>query len=174
MPLKVTKSSYLAYIKSKCKSWCPCQIEGLALATGIDTEYDLIRESKHPLVIETDSKPVYEALQLVNKGKFSSNATMSSLLTNVNRTPIQTKHISGKARLNPIPDLQSRIPPTCTSEVCSVRKFLSQSMDAALEDGPKNIAIKEEDSSPGYANRNARKTAQSSNQACCEAKTLLT
>ena len=109
----------------------------MSLATGIDKEYQLIRESKHPLIIETDSKPVYEALKLVNKGKFSANARMSSLLTNLNRTPIHAKHISGKAKLNPIADLQSRIPPDCTSEFCSVKKFLNHSVETILEDGPK-------------------------------------
>ena len=45
----------------------PCEIEGLALAVGIDKEYDLIHESIHPLIVESDSKPVDEALRLINK-----------------------------------------------------------------------------------------------------------
>ena len=58
-------------------------------------------------MIESDSKPVNEALKLINRGKFSTSARMSSILTNMNRTPIIARHISGKARLNPGADIQS-------------------------------------------------------------------
>lgn len=38
-------------LPDKCKNWQPCEIEALAFAVGIDKEYDIIRESKHPLLI---------------------------------------------------------------------------------------------------------------------------
>ena len=129
-------------LPEKCKRWCPCEIEGLGLAVGIDKEYDIIRESKHPLIIETDSKPVNEAMKLINQGKFSTNARMSSILTNLNRTPIKTRHISGKAKLNPMADIQSRIPPACNSEHCSIHKFLTETMDSILGDNARYNAIK--------------------------------
>ena len=71
----------------------------------------------------------------MNKGKFSTSARISSILTNVNRTPLKVKHISGKAKLNPLADLQSRIPPECTAEFCSMRKFLNEAVETILEDG---------------------------------------
>ena len=161
-------------LPTKCAKWCPCEVEGLGLAVGVDKEYDLIRESKLPLIIETDSKPVSEAIKLINQGKFSSNARMSSILTNVNRTPIKPIHISGKAKLNPIADLQSRIPPECNSDFCSVKRFLEETTDAILEDGPKLGAIQNHQTFPVFTNRTSWKKTQMENQACCETRKMLT
>ena len=161
-------------LPEKCKKWSACEVEGLALAAGVDKEYDLIRESQHPLIIETDSKPVHEALKLINNGKFSASARMSSFLTNINRTTITSKHISGKARLNPIADLQSRNPPECHSEACSIHKFIDDKIDSVIVDGAKNCSIvNTSESSAGYTNRESWKSAQNSNAACSEAKKLL-
>ena len=117
-------------LDSRCQNWHPCEIEALAFATGIEKEQDIIRESKHPLVIMPDSKPVHEAVKRINQGKFSTSARMSSFLNNVNRFRIQSKHVSGKAKLNPIADIQSRIPAECNSELCSIHKFIEQQWSA--------------------------------------------
>ena len=53
---------------------------------------------------------------------------MSSFLTNVNKTKIESKHISGKVKLNPIADLQSRNPADCRSEFCSICKFINETI----------------------------------------------
>ena len=47
---------------------------------------------------------------MINEGKFSSSARMSSFLTNVNKTKIESKHISisGKAKLNPASTLEQK------------------------------------------------------------------
>ena len=156
-------------LPDKCKNWQPCEIEALAFAVGIDKEYDIIRESKHPLLIQPDSKPVHEAVNLINNGKFSSSARMSSFLTNVNRTRIISKHISGKAKLNPISDLQSRFPSECNSEYCSIHKFIDESVHGDIEDESRNCKIE----TVGFANRESWKNAQMSNQACSVAKQML-
>ena len=161
-------------LPNKCIKWCPCETESLGLAAGIEKEYNIVRESNKPLIIETDNKPVFEAIKLINKGKFSARARMSSILTNVNRTPIKIRHISGKAKLNAMADLQSRIPPQCTSEHCSIRKFLENTVDSIIEDGPKNNSIKLNDTGHAYANRSAWLNAQYANQAINEARKLLT
>ena len=160
-----------AKLPEKCQKWSPCEIEALAFAAGIDREYDLIRESKHPLTICPDSKPVHEAVQQINKGKFSTSARMSSFLTNVNRTPIESKHISGKAKLNPISDLQSRYPPDCTAEYCSIHKFLDEAIDATVDDGAKNCHLQ---NNSNYNNRESWKAAQLNNQACSLSIQMLT
>ena len=157
-------------LPDKCKKWQACEIETLAFAVGIDKEYDLIRESKHPLIICTDSKPVHQAVKLINSGKFSTSARMSSFLTNVNRTRIETRHISGKARLNPLSDLQSRSPAECDSEYCSVHKFIKDAIDSVVDEGAKNCKVIE----IGFANREAWRNCQEANQACKTAKKLLT
>ena len=84
-------------------------------------------------MVYPDSKPVHEVIKLINKGKFSTSARMSSFLTNINRTKIESKHISGKAKLNPYSDLQSRIPAECNSEVCSVHKFINENIDSIID-----------------------------------------
>ena len=158
-------------LPEKCKKWSPCEIEALAFAVGIEKEYDLIRESKLPLIVCPDSKPVHEAIKMINEGKFSSSARMSSFLTNVNKTKIESKHISGKAKLNPISDLQSRNPADCHSEFCSIHKFINEAIDSIIDPGAKNNNISE---SLGFSNREAWKAAQNSNQACAVAKHLMT
>ena len=157
-------------LPEKCKKWSPCEVEALAFAAGIDKEYDLIRESAQPLVICPDSKPVDEAVKLINSGKFSASAGMSSFLTNVNRTPIISKHISGKAKLNPMSDIQSRYPASCQSEYCSVHKFLNDMIDTTVDASSKNCKIAAD---TGFNNREAWKSAQFGNQACMLAKQLL-
>ena len=159
-------------LPDKCQRWSPCELEAVAFAAAIDKEYDIIRESKHPLIITPDSKPVHEAVNLINQGKFSTSARMSSFLTNVNRTKIQSKHISGKAKLNPISDLQSRIPSDCDSEICSIHKFIEERIDAVIDPGAKNCKISV--ANDVSLNRVSWRTAQQSNQACSVAKQLLT
>ena len=148
------------------------EIEALALAAGVNREYDIIRESKHPLIVQPDSKPVHEAIKLINKGRLSSSARISSFLTNINRTRIESKHISGKAKLNPLTDLQSRYPPECTSQSCSIHKFINEAIDGVLEEGLKLTNISH--SSSGFTNLVSWKKAQESNQACTVAKQMLT
>ena len=169
---KVAVRYHSTKLPDKCKKWSPCEIEALALAAGINREYDIIRENKHPLIIQPDSKPVHEAIKLINKGKFSSSARISSFLTNINRTRIESKHISGKAKLNPLSDLQSRYPPECSSQSCSIHKFINEAIDGVIEDGLKlgNIS----NTSPSFSNRAAWKSAQEANQACTVAKQMLT
>ena len=168
---KVPVRYHSAKLPDKCRKWSPCEIEALALAAGINREYDIIRESKHALIIQPDSKPVHEAIKLINKGKFSSSARISSFLTNINRTKIDSRHISGKAKLNPVSDLQSRYPPDCTSELCSVHKFINETIDSVIEVGANLSSISEVTS--GFTNRASWKVAQEANQACTVAKQLL-
>ena len=96
---------------------------------------------------------------------------MSSFLTNCNRTQIESRHISGKAKLNPLSDVQSRCPPECKSEFCSIHKFINEAVDSVVDEGAKNCNITNKSS--GFTNRNSWKSAQESNNACTTAKQLL-
>ena len=89
---------------------------------------------------------------------------MSSFLTNVNRAKIETRHISGKAKLNPLSDLQSRSPPDCHSEFCSIHKFIEESIDNIIVEGAKNCSVNA--STQGFTNKESWKSAQELNQAC--------
>ena len=167
LPVRV----HSAKLPDKCRKWSPCEIEALGFAVGIDKEYDIIRESKLPLIICPDSKPVHEAVKMINEGKFSSSARMSSFLTNCNRTRIVSKHVSGKAKLNPIADFQSRNPSECNAEFCSIHKFINEAVDSPVDEGAKNCRICHDDKH--FSNREAWLNAQNSNQACVIAKQLL-
>ena len=156
-------------LRNKCKKWAPCEIEALALAAGINKEFDLLRESKLPIIICPDNKPVHDAVNLINSGKFSTNARMTTFLANINRIPVISQHISGKAKLNPIADLQSRAPSTCNTDVCTIHRFVEESIEGVIDPGAKNSSI----TNDPYTNRVAWKTAQMKNPACALAKTLL-
>ena len=164
---KLTVRIHSTKLPEKCIKWSPCDLEALALAVGVDKEYDIIRESRHPLQVRPDNKTVHEAIKLINEGKFSTSARISSFLTNINRTPI----ISGKAKLNPFSDLQSRAPPDCT-EGCSVHKFINEAIDAVVDEGAKNCKI-DSNISVGFSNRSSWLQSQQSNQACNIVKKLL-
>ena len=98
---------------------------------------------------------------------------MSSFLTNLNRIPIISNHISGKAKLNPVADHQSRFPSQCQSDVCSICRFVDETIAAVLEPEAKNCSIVTE-SNEGFASRSAWKQAQNENKACQLTKHFLT
>ena len=100
-------------LKDQCLKWQPCEIEGLSIATAINTEYNLLTESKHLILILADSKPVADAIRKIQEGKFSTSSRINRLLTNINKLPIIVKHISSKFKLNQAADLQSRYTPLC-------------------------------------------------------------
>ena len=157
-------------LKETCKRWSPCELEALACATAIEKEYDLIRESKKPLMVCPDSKPVHEAINLIKKGQFSTSSRMSSFLSNINRFPLQT--ISGKANFNPIADHQSRFPSDCSSELFSVCMFIDETIAAVLEPAAKNCSLATNDLE-GFSSRTAWRQAQSENLACQQSKHFL-
>ena len=52
-------------LKPGCRLWSPCKLKALAIAVAIETEYPLLRESKHPVLLLPDSKPVQDAVLLI-------------------------------------------------------------------------------------------------------------
>ena len=118
-----------------------------------------------------DSKPVHEAVKLINQGKFSTSARMSSFLNNVNWVKLESKHISGKAKLNPLSDSQSRSPAECKAELCAIHRFIQEQINGDLEQNAKYCALKTDETI--MASREAWRKAQASNQACSVASKLL-
>jgi len=144
------------------KKWSPCEVEALAFATGIQAEMDLIKESKHPLLIAPDSCPVKDAVNLIKKGRFSASARMNSFITNINRTPVEVLHVSGKANLNAGGDMQSRNPSPCNTELCTICTFVNNSIQSVLNPSASLGAI----SSRTLYNTKSWAAAQNSNTAC--------
>ena len=116
-------------------NWPPCDGEGLSACTAIDRFAPYIRESMHPTLICSDSKPVVQAVQLLTKGFFSSSQRLNRLLNNCNTFPIEFHHISGKLSLNEESDMQSRNPSNCTEPNCPVCSFI-QTAAETLDEHP--------------------------------------
>merc|ERR1712107_972390 len=114
-------------------AWLPCELEALAFATAIHTEYNTLKESTKPILVSPDSKSVCDAIALVRKGHFSTNPRIQTLITNVNRLPIIVQMASGKAQLNKCADYQSRHTSNCTSEQCSICNFVNESATSILD-----------------------------------------
>ena len=170
--VKLPVRLHSAKLKDACKKWSPCELEALSCAVAIEKEFDLIRESRKPLIILSDNKPVHEAINLIKQGNFSTSARMSSFLTNINRIEIVSSHVSGKAKLNPIADHQSRFPSSCYSDLCSVCRFVDEAIGAVLEPEAKNCSILT-NINEGFTSRTAWKQAQNENEACARAKHFL-
>ena len=107
------------------------------LLLAIDVQYDLLRESKLPILILADNKAVVEAAEKIKQGKYSASSHMNRFLTNINKIPITVKHLSGKYGLNTGADHQSRHPSSCQAQLCSIHKFIQDAASSALDPASK-------------------------------------
>lgn len=117
--------------------WLPCEIEGLAIAAALNHFSPLIIQSKEKPQVLTDSKPCVEAIQKLSRGEFSASARLSSFLSTVSRYQASVLHISGSCNLPS--DYASRHPLKCNSTDCSICKFVSDTMEAVVN----NISVSE-------------------------------
>ena len=152
--------------------WLPCELEALAFATAITSEYHIIKENKQPVIISPDSKAVADAVKLIKKGNFSTNPRIQSLITNVNRVPIIVQMASGKSDLNNCADFQSRHPSTCTAEQCAVCSFVNEKSTSILDPFALN-AINPASGNVPFQNKEAWNKIQDQDKACFQAKSLL-
>ena len=113
-------------------NWWPCEREALAVATAIKKCAHFITESKMPLLILSDSKPVVEAFQLMKKGKFSTSSRMSAFLYSANQYKVDIQHISGKYKQNLGPDYLSRNPVQCNNKQCQICLFILQTSQCVV------------------------------------------
>ena len=151
--------------------WHSCELEALAFATAITAEYNMLKESKKPIIIAPDSKAVADAVNLIRKGQHSSNPRIQTLITNVNRLPILVQLVSGKSNLNACGDNQSRFPSSCNVEHCAICNFVSDSGNTlnphAINSAKPNIAAILE-------NKSAWKAVQDDSKSCQQAKYFIT
>ena len=71
-----------------CTHWSPCEIEALSFTIGIEAEYNLIRESKLPLLVCPGNKVVADAIKLIKQGKFSASSRINQFITNVHKVKL--------------------------------------------------------------------------------------
>ena len=142
----------------------------MSVAVAIESEYLLLRESRHLLMILPDSKPVQQAIELIKKGKFSTSLRMNQILSNINKIPITVKHLSGKYDLNTISNLQSRRPSEYPSETYSIHKFIAELSETVIDPATKCGPIKTTNT---FFNRAAWLQAQNNSDSCRAAKSHL-
>ena len=131
-----------AKLKPHMISWNPCEIEAVSAGTAIEAYYHILKESKLPIILGTDSKPVYDAANLIQKGQFSMSPRITKFLNNINRVDVQVKHVSGKLGHNYIPDYLSRQEtPDCTADKCQICNFINQTTDEILDQTARQGAI---------------------------------
>ena len=151
------------------QKWMACELEALAFATAITAEYETLKECKKPVILSPDSKPVADAVKLIQKGQYSASPRIQSFISNVNRLPIVVQLASGKSNQNQSSDFQSRHPSLCDSEHCTICKFVTETSDSVLIPAainniqPENI----------MNNKSAWNNIQNQQKACKEAKYLL-
>ena len=121
---------FSAKLKSHHQKWLPCEIEALSIAASINHFAPLIRESKNITQILTDSRPCVQSWCKLLRGEFSTSARVATFLSTISEFNVELQHLKGD--LNMPSDFQSRNPPTCTSGVCQICKFVSETSDSVV------------------------------------------
>ena len=84
-----------------------------------------IKASRLKTIALTDSKPVYQAANLLKKGKFSTSKLINELLATISDLGLEYQHLSGKMGQNFTDDYGSRNPIDCSDKQnCKVCSFL--------------------------------------------------
>ena len=151
------------------QKWMACELEALAFATAITAEYETLKECKKPVILSPDSKPVADAVKLIQKGQYSASPRIQSFISNVNRLPIIVQLASGKSNQNQSSDFQSRHPSKCDAEHCTICNFVTETSDSVLIPAAINNIHPESTMN----NKKAWNNIQNQQKACKEAKYLL-
>ena len=133
---------YYSYkLSDNQRNWFPCEREALGVAIAVKKCSHYMLESKKPILILTDSKPVVEAFHLIKKGKFSASSRMSAFLMSVNRYKTDIQHVSGKFKHNIGADFLSRNPAECSDQKCQLCVFIKETTDISLSSSNINNAM---------------------------------
>ena len=111
-------------LKTHHTNWEPCELEALAISSGVKHFSPYVRESNHPLHIFTDNKPCIQAHHKLLKGHFSASARVSTFLSCLSEYNVTLSHIKGSD--NVISDYSSRHPQQCAEARCQICKFVEE------------------------------------------------
>ena len=165
-----TVRHYSVKLKSHMQKWQPCEIEAAAIGTAIEAFKDFIRETRQPVLICSDSKPVVDAAKKILAGKFSLSPKIQTFLNNLSKANCEIRHIAGKTGHNAASDYSSRNTYDCAAEICQICNFVQQTADSVLD--PKVATIIHD--MPSLLNRKAWKEIQDKDRSCAQAVTCLT
>ena len=106
------------------KQWSPCEVEGYFLNKGIEKAEFYVKMSGNPGIALTDCKPVFQAKQKLDQGKFSSSKKLQDLLTNLSAKRFTIQLLSAKlpSSILQMVDFGSRHPVECNVPSCSICK----------------------------------------------------
>ena len=121
---------YSFKLKQHQLTWFPCELEGLAIAAGVNHFAPYARESEHPLQVLTDSKPCVDAYKRLCQGQLSASARISTFLSTLSSHRVIVAHLPGTA--NPTSDFASLNPVECTAENCQVCKFVESTASSVV------------------------------------------
>ena len=102
--------------------WWPCEGEALSVRLVLQFFERYIRASNQSSVHFTDNQPVVDAWKKARRGGFSTNARISTFLSEVSNFPTEIRHKAG--HLMHTSDFASRHPQTCPDKSCSLCKFV--------------------------------------------------
>ena len=109
----------------------PCELEALAITTGVKHFSPYIRESVNPLQILSDSKPCVQAYRKLLKGHFSASSRLSTFLSCLSEYNVILSHINGSG--NTTSDYNSRNPQVCDESCCQICKFVQDACDSVVQ-----------------------------------------
>ena len=124
---------FLVVARTSCKleksqeNMLPCEGECSAhfVAAKSANFKGYIKASQLKTISLTDSKPVYQAANLLKQGKFSTSKLINELLTSISDLGMEYQHLSGKMGQNFVDDYGSRNPAECSDKAtCTVCSFL--------------------------------------------------
>lgn len=156
---------YSVKLKPHHSKWYPCEIETVAFGTAIEAFYDVIKESTKPVIICPDSKPVCDAVKLLQSGKFSISPRIQTFLNNVGKITADVHHISGKSGQNKAADYRSRNTSDCNSDKCQLCNYVKDQTDSVIDLKISSIAEQE----IPFSNKQGWRQIQQQDKACAQA-----
>ena len=129
----IVDEKFLVVSRTSCKleksqeNMLPCEGECSAVyvAAKCANFSGHIKASKLKTISLVDNKPVYQASNLLKRGKFSTSKLINELLTTISDLNIEFQHLSGKMGQNFIDDFGSRNAMECEDKkTCKVCSFL--------------------------------------------------
>ena len=121
---------FSAKLRTHQRSWLPCELEALAIATATKHFSPYIIQSQLQACVLTDSKPCVEAAAKLCRGEFSASPRVATFASTISRYQVSVCHLAGTS--NCPSDFGSRNAPACTEERCQVYAFIQVQQDATV------------------------------------------
>ena len=144
-------------LKTHQIGWQPCEMEALAITSGVQHFAPYIRESLHPLQVLSDSKPCVQAFAKLCKGKFSASSRVSTFLSCLSDHNVVVTHLKGSGNMSS--DFASRNPVKCCDSSCQICEFVAESCESVVRKVTVDEVLSGSACIP-YFNKSAWKSAQ--------------